>query len=75
MDQLVTARTEHLKVGRLVVAALRSWAAMTDFEEASPLASWCFTTMTGADQGGLACFGWDSRAIGTAGFLNAGVAL
>jgi len=31
--------------------------------------------MTGADQGGLAGFGWDGRAVGLAGFLDAGIAL
>jgi len=31
--------------------------------------------MTGADQGGLALFGWDGRAIWPARFLDTGIAL
>jgi len=31
--------------------------------------------MAGADQGGLAGFGWNGRVVGTAGFLYAGIAL
>jgi len=44
-------------------------------EKARPSTARRFATMAGADQGGLALFGWNGRLVGPAGFLDAGIAL